>query len=634
MARIIQVCILIMAILFIAEQGATQESLRNLTGLERDQTLNWENSELSLNLNIPPGASAATLTLFADPDENLPAPGTMMVVRVNDAAGVVVNPRPEAFSARIDVPAAHLRAGHNRIKISFEGTDPNLCPTKPDGGWRLDLARSRFDLSVSPDISSFATLEDWLSEGAWALSRVSIAKGALGNEAYAALGALVTQGLAVRAGRVPEIVSPGRIAGLGFSAQIDAAIARPAIALRPGNRPLIEFQGRSEEDILALARLFAGRLIHQQGTRVTPALLARAPLVSGSQALDGVKAAFAEPAWRARPYENTVRTPHGGITRLVVDMERSDWVSTDSTVLISVDGKRPLRKRLKHRLNHFVVPLSQKSATVVRSFSIAREAHPTEQDQGCMMQKQDAPLRLVSARIESSGFEDAHGLARFAVDAAPFAKEAGIGAGIVFATGTETQLYAAWRAAARIALVAGTPLTGAWYGTEFEAAPQDTALIVLGPRKHLTPQLVAQMPNLFATGAAAGPGAYQQRHKKPSLSLSRIAFADVTTIPSGLGVAGWAKVNQRSVLILTGEQENDFVPAMQSFANGPAMNFFSGEVVRWRAGLVKINDIGTKAVNSSSKNKIPAVLYFIAGICLVGLWISLWRRAYANWEPI
>ncbi len=638
MARIFRFCILVLTILFIMVQGvsqvAAQESLRNLTKMERDQALDWRNSEFNFDLNIPPGASAATLTLFAEPGEVLPAPGTMMVVRVNEAAGVVVNPKPEAFSARIDVPSAHLKAGINRIRISFEGVNPGLCPIEADGGWHLDLARSRFDLSLSPDISSFAELEDWLAVGPWALSRVSIARGSLDHETYAALGALVTQGLAVRAGRVPQIVPASRIAGLDFSARINSGFARSGIALRPGARPMVEFQGRSQEDVLAMARLFAGRLIRLKSTRAAPALLANAPSVRGARALDGIKNALGERAWDARPFENTVRTPYDGVTRLVVDIERPDWVSSDSAVSISIDGNKSVTKRLKRSHNQFVVPLASKTDTVVRSFSISREAHPSAENVPCTRKSVQSPLKLLSARIESSGLDFAHGLARFAVDGAPFTNEKGKGTGIVFATSSDDQLYASWQAMARIALIAGMPLTTAWYGTEFDSAPHKTALIVLGPRSQLAPQLVASLPQVFAAGAAVGPKTDASRRKKPFIKVSRIAFADEASRPPGLGVAGWTEINQKPTLILTGEQGADFVPAMQTFADGQAVNQFAGEVVRWRAGLVEINEVGNKGAVPSSRHSIPAILFLIAGICLIGLWISLWRRVYANWEPV
>ena len=633
MVRLFWVFMIILGAWVLPTIGQTQESLRTLTGMEREQILDWRNPVLEFDLNIPPGASAAMLTLVADPGKTLPAKGSMMVVSVNDNPGVMVNPRPEAFNARIDLPAAHIQAGINHIRIAFEGANESLCPAKSDGGWQLDLARSRFDLSISPNIASFDALEGWLSAGAWALDRVSISQEGLDASHYGAFGALITQGLAVRAGRVPLLVSPERIAGVDFKARMDAMLAGPGIALRPGTRPVVEFQGRNADEVVAMARLFAGRIIRLGGTRATPALLARAEPVQVAQALDGIKAALAQPSWDARPFANTVRAPHHGQTRLVVEMERPDWVSPDSTVMISVDGQKPFKKRLKNELNHFTIPMDRKSATVVRAFSIARQARPMAEDAHCVMPNEGTPLRLLSARIESNGYEAAKGLSRFAIDGAPFAQQAGAGAAIVFATHTNTQLQAAWRAVARVALVSGAPLTAAWYGNGADKAPEGAAIMVLGPRSQLAPQTIADLPQVFAAGAAAGPGDYENQYKKPRLSVAQRAFAADADLPMGLGVAGWTQLQQKPVLILTGDKDSDFIPAMQAFADGPAINFFAGRVVRWRAGLVEINDIGAGTAPMAPKGQWPAILFLIAGISLSGLWISMWNRMYANWRP-
>jgi hypothetical protein len=633
MIRFFRFCILVLLAQGFAVSGMAQESLRALTQMDRDQVLDWRNPELNLDLNIPPGASAATLTLYADPGETLPVSGTLMLVSINGHEGIVVDPKPQAFSARIDLPVSHLQAGRNTIRIAFEGSANHACPIKGDGGWRLDLARSRFDLSISANITSFSVLEDWLAQGAWALDRVSILQGELSEGGYAAMGALITQGLAVRAGKVPQVVSADRIAGLDFQARIESTLAGPGLALRPGARPVVELQGRNEQEVLDMARLFASRIIRLGGTRAAPLVLENAQKVQAPGALDGVKTALGQPSWDVRPFENTVRAPHFGKTRLVVELERPDWVSPDSTVQIVVDGEKPFVKRLKHQLNHFTILMDPKSATVKRVFSIARQARPSTSETGCVDKNDGAPLRLLSARIESNGFEQVDRLSRFAIDAAPFGQQAGQKSAIVLATNNDAQLRAAWRTLARISLVSGAPLSNAWYGTQYRMAPKDAALMVLGPRDQLAPPMLANVPPSFAKGAAAGPRDYEQNYKKNPYKAVQAAFADEANVPPGLGVAGWTRIGEREALLLTGDHQGDFIPAMQAMADGPAMDFFAGNVVRWRAGLVEINDIGGGAGVMSRKGKLSAWLYIIAGISLIGLWICLWRRVYANWSP-
>ncbi len=635
MARFIVVFISFVFMQVFTGQAMAQESLRTLTKMAREQVLDWRNSELGFDLNIPPGASAATLTLYAAPGQTLPAAGSMLVVSVNNQAGIVVSPRPEAFSARIDLPVSHLNAGRNHVRISFEGAREHSCPIAADGAWKLDLARSRFDLSISANIVSFEGLEDWLSAGAWSLSRASIAKNDLGENAYAAFGALITQGLAVRAGRVPKIVAADRIAGVDFASRLDATLSGPGIALRPGARPIVEFQGRSEDEILAMARLFSGRLIRLGGTRATPMVLAHAPLVRGTLALDGVKGALAQPTWNARPFSNTVRTPRFGQTRLVIAMERPQWVSPNSTVLIAVDGGKVFKKRLKDNLNHFIIPLDQSETgtNVVRSFSIARETQPATEATLCVEPRDGAPLRVLSASVESNGFAQVQGLSRFAIDGAPFTNNTGAGTGVVFATRTDEQTRAAWRAMARIAIVSGAPLTSAWYGVSEDQAPKTASLLVLGPRPHLTEQLTGRLPQVFAAGASTGPEGFDTKPKKRRIRLSRSAYAADADLPDGLGVAGWTHSDDRPALVLTGEASEDFIPAMHALADGPAVNFFSGTVVRWRAGRVEVSDSGVDAGPAPRPSFLTSLLFIIAGISLIGLWIRLWSRLYSNWQP-
>jgi len=155
--------------------------------------------------------------------------------------------------------------------------------------------------------------------------------------------------------------------------------------------------------------------------------------------------------------------------------------------------------------------------------------------------------------------------------------------------------------------------------------------MVFGPRQQLASDMLNGMPQVFASGAAAGPGEYERRQYRPT--IARAAFAADTDLPAGLGVAGWTERNGQPVLVMTGDAAGDYIPAMQAFADGPALDFFAGSVVRWRAGLVEINDIGGGgAVVPAQKNRM-GLLFLIAGLCLSGLWIRLWQRLYTNWLP-
>ncbi len=632
MARIGLFCTVLGAILALAIPARAQESLRIITGMDAGQALDWHNPELAFDVNLPPGVNAASLTLYADPEAIPPRPGTLMRVSVNGHDPVVLDPKPLSFSARIDLPATHLRAGLNHVSIRFEGAGAALCPVEADGGWRLNLDRSRLDIARSSRIASFAQLEDWLAQGPWSLSSIAFAQTRLAKADQAAFGALIVQGLALRAAKVPHIALSDAQADLRIMARISPTSAGPQMILHPGAQPQLEFLGRDSADILAAARLFAARMVKVDAVRVNPAMLVHAPLVRRPGALKGVENTLARPVWAPRPFISAVRTPHGGQTRLVVDLERPDWVSARGTELVLADAGKALRRSLKRRRSHLVMPLKSNKATVVRRFSLARITHPEKAAVRCPAARQDAPLRLLSARIESSGYAQAHGLSRFAVDGAPFTRQNGAGTAIVLAASSPARLHAAWRALGRIALASGAPLTSAWYGSEAKLAPRGASLLVLGPRERLPRRVLAHMPPAFARGAAAGPGESRLNGANRSQWLVRSAYAR-DPVPPGLGVAGFGHAGAAGMLVLSAETRADFIPAMNAFADGPAIDFFAGNVLRWRAGQVEINAIDPKAGTLVSAQGLPFILFLVAGVCLAGLWTIRWHRAFKNkWQ--
>lgn len=637
MVRFSKVFIFVLISLLLAGRSLAQTDLRSLSGMEPVQYLDWRNPELYFDFTIPAGAKDASLTIFAEPMQILPAKNSLIVVRVNNNPGIAVNPKPEAFSAHISLPASHLKAGRNRVRILFEGAAGGLCPVEGDGGWRFDLSQGRFDLSITKQIKSFQALEGWMAKGPWAIDKISVTQGALSNDVYAAMGALIVQGIGIRGERIPHIVPAGGAEGVSFTGRIDPALVGPSLALRPGERPVVEFLGRNEKEVLAAARLFAGRKIMVDGTRAAPVMLARAPRVEAGKVFDGVKDAMTQAAWYDRPQLKTVRIAKNVQSRLVVEFERPDWVSTDSVAVITANG-REQRKRLGKKLNRIVVPLNTKTPTVEHAFSIARETRPAKHAASqCASGQPMPPMKLVSAQIQSTGFAHVKGLGRIAIDGAPFTEGRGHGTAIVFGAKTPAELHAGWRAAARIALIGGQPLTAAWYGADVKKVPATTiASMVIGPRSQLTTAITATLPPAFGSGVAPGPRKTRTRRKDNIITRSYTAYADAD-MPTGLGVAGWALIDGRQTLILTGDVETDFIPSMQSFADGQALNFFGGVVARWQAGLVEINDAGqhqqTTGGNGPSGNALMAVLFVIAGICLAGLWVLYWRRAFENWQP-
>ncbi len=629
MARIVQFCTLIGTILALALPVQARQSLRTLTAMEAEQVLDWRNPELAFDVNLPPGVNAASLTLYADPGTTPPKAGTLMRVSINGHSPVILDPKPQSFSARIDLPAAQMRSGANHVSIRFAGVGTALCPDKADGGWRFDLDRSRFDVSRSSSIADFAQLEDWLAAGPWSLSSIAFGKMALARADQAAFGALIVQGLAVRAHKVPHIATLRDHAGLVIAARILRDSAGPMIILHPGARPQLAFQGRDAADILAAARLFAARIIRIRTTRARPAILTHAPLVRRPGVLKGVEEALARPVWVVRPFASAVRTPHGGQTRLVVDLEQSDWVRAQATELVLADAGSVVKKHLKKRHSHFTIALKGNKATVVRRFSLARVTRPEKTVVQCLSQRKEAPMRLLSARIESSGFAQARGLSRFAVDGAPFTQRKGAGAAIVLDTSSPARLHAAWRALGRIALVSGAPLTSAWYGDDAKRAPKGAALLVLGQRDMLPRRVLASMPATFARGAAAGPGDSRLNDVNRSQWLTPSAYAKAP-MPPGLGVAGFSSAGDTAILVLSAETKADFIPAMNAFADGQAIDFFAGDVLRWRGSQVEINAIDPKAGQLVRAPVLPLILFLIAGLCLAGLWISRWQRAFAK----
>ncbi len=561
-----------------------QASLEQLGAVQKSASIDYATPKIDLSFDLPPGSFMSSLTLYAAPGRVAPATDSALVISVNDYAGIVLTPRPQDFMARMDLPAGQLRAGRNTVAISFEGPPARQCPWREDGGWVIDLRRSRLDLAGGTQVADFAGLETWLAADLGGPGSVQINGDILTPAARAAFGALIVQGVSLRARHVPHLAKRGDFL---VSAQKNPRAVGPSLKILPGPVPQLVLLGRDETQIVAAARLFAARILDIPGTVAAAPDLAHAPLLRKANPLSGLPAALQTPFWRGQPYVTDFRAPRAGQLRLLLDIERTgaEGVST----LVRLNGEAAARKKLRRKVNHVRINLDGSGGSVQRRLAIGRVLEgPSGRAPACAQGDRAAPLRLLRARIESNGFAHLGGLSRFSVDAAPFANGQGADTSIRLPANSHAALMAGWQVLGRLALNSGRAWTDADYGVI--GGPGHAALrknlLLIGPRAQLKNGVADLALNpVFAQGAASGPDGKAGR----KFHLIPAARAAENPLP-GLGVATWApRPGGGMAVVLTGETTADFIPAMDALAMDTALDRLDGRVARWRHDRVAVN---------------------------------------------
>jgi len=221
-------------------------------------TLTPQARELRIPFTIAPGAvpSGVELTLSASPlAEN--ANGQIEVF-VNRSRAVALAPDPVAFEARFVLHADTLRAGENILVLRLSEA--------ARAGWAIQAEASRLRVSSTPPdgFATLADLEAGLRAHYAAPRRVYIDAGAAGRDALA-VSALVAQGLALRMGEAPILVTDPRVAELVILAEVRASGGLPAIDMTSPTH--VRLSAGDPGALIASARLFAARSMNLHTVR-------------------------------------------------------------------------------------------------------------------------------------------------------------------------------------------------------------------------------------------------------------------------------------------------------------------------------------------------------------------------------
>lgn len=254
-----------------AERLARSEE-RTLASLlparDATRTLSRSTRELRIPFTLAPGAmpEGAELVLAARPRSG--HSGGRLEAFIAGARTIALSPRAESFEARFSLYSESLSEGENLLVIRFDAGEAD--------GWDIDLRASRLRITALPASghNSLAALETALGAHFAAPRRVHIDASGAGRDQLA-VEALTAQGLALRMGEAPVLVSRPEAAELVVRAGIDPLSPGASISL--ADPFTLRLAGADATNVTAAARLFAARSLSGTETRMTPATALNAP---------------------------------------------------------------------------------------------------------------------------------------------------------------------------------------------------------------------------------------------------------------------------------------------------------------------------------------------------------------------
>lgn len=253
-------CLSLSAIAHAEDLRAARSEEHALSSLaaQSSVTLNETSGLARISFDIAPGARAEAVELVLVARPVSPQSGGRLQVSVNRGRSVTLAPQPENFEARFALYADSLREGRNTLNLNFDAAG--------EDGWVIDAEASRLRVSVAPaaGYSSLSDVEAALGADFAAPRRIFIDAGQAGTQAVP-VSALTAQGLALRMGEAPILVSERSVAELTVRAVADPAAATPAVTLTGEDE--IQLSATDSVALIAAARLFAARSMDGQDRR-------------------------------------------------------------------------------------------------------------------------------------------------------------------------------------------------------------------------------------------------------------------------------------------------------------------------------------------------------------------------------
>jgi len=602
-------------VLGICQPVFAQKSLADLAKIADPVSLDWRNPNFGYTFHLPPTPGPASLTLKAKPGATPPVPGSYFLLSINQHPSLSFAPIAEGFTARFDIPASQLQSGRNLIEVSFVSGTKDNCLTVADGGWQLDLQRSRFDLALARPTPSLIEIEPWLAADIGAPQKIAIRQGELSFAAYSEFGALIVQGLGLRMKALPQIISNEREADLIITANLGGAslISMDATSAIP----TLVFSAFNAYQLSQTVRWFAeNRLPKEPHTApVTTWPLEPLPLVNPLMQL--VKNAI-EPAWEVSNRPIAIRLPKAARARLLIDMHRPTQADRTSKLHVLFNGQEIAAPSLWRRVNSVAVdlPATQSNA---HELAILPKYQPTTPSGSCAEADWQTPKNTTRITLQLASNSVISELDRLAWNGGVVTKAHGQEVQIILPSTPGAALNESWRTLAHIAKIGGQAISRASYGGNILP---NKHLLVIAPRADLPRQLVQVLPTSFARGAGRAPGDPYPKYKRLQLIESAYA-AQGAQIP--IGIAGSAiHSNGRVWLAFSADDNQELAAALHNLTQTNALDKFNGTVVRWRGGKVEVN--ATTSIGSTSLTTSFPALWQIFMLILVptGIWSILY----------
>lgn len=241
--------------------------LTELTDTANDLRLDADHREIRIPFTIAPSSDPQAIELLMNAIPDSAQASGRIEAFVNRSRAVVLQPRAEPFEARFSLYSDDLRAGENTLILRIVNPGAE--------GWTISAQASRLRISAAPPrgYSGLSEVEAALNADFAAPRRVHIDAREAGADELA-VAALVAQGLALRMGEAPILVSDADVAELVVAAHVRGSGA-PAIDLTGPSE--VRLSAASPAGLIASARLFAARSMQDHTVRFDMTAALNAP---------------------------------------------------------------------------------------------------------------------------------------------------------------------------------------------------------------------------------------------------------------------------------------------------------------------------------------------------------------------
>ena len=608
--------LLILIFLCAVSAANAQTSFAALAGSDQPVELDWRNPLMVLEFHLPPAPGAASLTIAARPMDTPAIDGSYFLLSVNQHPAVPFAPAARGFSARFDIPQGQLRPGMNQVELSFVSGKQQQCLGRQDGGWTINMKKSRFDLALNHPRPELSQIEDWLRADMGAPEVVAIEQGMLSFSAYQEFGATVMQALALRMKNIPKITANSNHADLVIRAVQAQTNNHPITMEQVSSIPHLSFRAPTESLQIGEAKWFAQNKI----TGVLPASANKLPtdLLPTPQPLRSLLQKTSVPAWRIISPPVEMRLPPIASARLQMDVRRPQIAGWASRLRLSIDRKQIAAPALLGEKNTltFNLPASQSAA---RTFSVTSDMVPAgKAENHCPPFAAEVKTGPIAVSLQLAGIDALSELDKIAWNGGRFSSENGKNVQIFLPSTKSETLFQSWRVLAKLAKLGNSALIHADFGGKPDPAK---SLLYIGKRSEVPAIINEELPKSFAIGAGRYPSEPEQEYKSPFMQ-SAFAASPITAAP---GVAAAVKMPNEQVWAAISEiDESTKARALQDLADGRAIDHFSGNVVRWQGELVEINSTDPNLPGTFTLTEISLWNIMVLILLPGGLWAMVY----------